>query len=500
MWSLAWLKALSALTSFLVAIGGCLLARWLDESKSKGKWRDALLIFGNTLASGILLAASLVHMLPDAIEALEDVTPFPLAPALAGTCFCFLVALGELLNSWLPKREDPHTETHCVAYEASFSMWPRWELSPPHGCTEDLDGHEARRRTVSGSGIEISHSGHGDHEGGHSHAVGLAKGADPRQIRLLEDGGHGDGHGHGHGHVHGASHGAAAGGAGSSSSTGHVAGPSEASHGHGHGSGGLMDVLRGHTHGGDRHRSREAPAPAPGHNWHSHASGCRIHRHADEPCCTTVGGSSSSRQLSPPAGAGHASLRKNLLSPERSATAPACQTHESGNQAGCTCHVVERTDASTGFAAAEVQAFFLFFALGFHSVMEGLGLGTASGTGLMLPIITAILAHKGLAAFALGCSLSSSGVEKSRYLIFVLLFALGTPVGCVCGMLILAMGSTAMHGPIEGVCIALASGTFLQVASMELLPRVFAEDKHKPLACAGLFIGFWLMSFLALWV
>lgn len=148
---------------------------------------------------------------------------------------------------------------------------------------------------------------------------------------------------------------------------------------------------------------------------------------------------------------------------------------------------------------AEAKSFLLFFALCFHSLMEGLGMGSAQGGGLLLPVVLAVLAHKGLAAFALGCSLSHSSLPGWKFWTFVSIFSSGTPLGCVIGMASTRVGSAATQGAVSGACIALASGTFLQVSSMELLPRVMAEEGHRLLASCGLVMGFAVMALLAIW-
>jgi len=200
---------------------------------------------------------------------------------------------------------------------------------------------------------------------------------------------------------------------------------------------------------------------------HSHSSHCRVHRHAF--CANTrPPGTEDDNNLEP------------LL---------AVEGKLSGGL-GSGGLIPRRRPAE------EVKSFLLFAALCFHSVMEGLGLGSANDAELFLPILVAILAHKGLAAFALGCSLAQSRLPEWKFWTFVLIFSAGSPFGCLVGALI-GQGDHCPHA--SGVCIALASGTFLQVSTMELLPRAFAEENHKVIGAFGLTLGFAAMSFLAIW-
>mmetsp|Transcript_107556 Transcript_107556/g.304141 ORF Transcript_107556/g.304141 Transcript_107556/m.304141 type:complete len:421 (+) Transcript_107556:66-1328(+) len=408
------IQALGALGSGVLAVAGCAVARRLEGAHSRGHAMDRLVACGNTLAAGILLAASLTHMLPDAMEALEEFTSFPLAPAIAGTAFCILVVIGEVASGCMPLREEPHTHTACATYEASFALWPRWELVPPHGCQE----------AKGASGAEVLPHAHAS-----SSVTGLAAEVDIEDKTRFR---------------------------GNSGCCGPAHEPDPAKCGE-------CEVPSAAP---ESPAPSPAQAPAPGHSCHSHSSCCRVHRHSDTPCLTQ-------------------DLQAPLL---RGGHGPSADL-----EAISRCHV----RSVGGGTMAEAKSFLLFFALSFHSVMEGLGMGSAQDSGLLLPVILAVLAHKGLAAFALGCSLTKSDLPSWKFWAFVAIFAAGTPIGCVVGMLTVSLGSA--QSPVSGVCIALASGTFLQVSSMELLPRALAEERHKiPGACA-LCVGFAAMSVLAIW-
>mmetsp|Transcript_95378 Transcript_95378/g.296527 ORF Transcript_95378/g.296527 Transcript_95378/m.296527 type:complete len:442 (-) Transcript_95378:104-1429(-) len=431
-----WLgKALAVLGCGALAVGGCWAARRLEMSKGKGgPLQDTILVMGNTVAAGILLAASLTHMLPDASEALQDVTDFPLAPAIAGATFCFLVILGEAVGYCMPRREEPHTQTACVAYGASFALWPRKELMPPHGCEEagvaaTTDERACAQFWAAQAGTapsSLNTAGCCEQEARLRQEARLCQECSP------EPSDHDD--------------------------------PPDPP---------LVDL------------PAAVHAALPGHSCHSHSSCCRVHRHADEPCLV------QSAATAP----GTAQLVEPLLAAHAHAGVPHARHMPHEADLVSRCHV---RAVGTG-PIAEVKAFLLFGALCFHSVTEGLGMGSAQGAGLLLPVVLAILAHKGLAAFALGCSLTQSELPAWKFWTFVLIFASGTPFGCLVGMLSVQIAGAATQGVVSGVCIALASGTFLQVSSMELLPRVLAEEDRGLLGGCGLGLGFAAMSFLAIW-
>ena len=95
-------KLLSAILLFLVALGGCLLARKASSCSLK------LIQLCNAAAGGILVAVTLVHMLAESAEGLEapgkaissllsdpdaDAEAFPLGFALCGLGFLTIVSV-----------------------------------------------------------------------------------------------------------------------------------------------------------------------------------------------------------------------------------------------------------------------------------------------------------------------------------------------------------------------------------------------------------------------
>ena len=67
--------------------------------------------------------------------------------------------------------------------------------------------------------------------------------------------------------------------------------------------------------------------------------------------------------------------------------------------------------------------------------------GSAQNSDILLSVMIAVLAHKGLAAFALGTALMQSGMSTIKFWTFVALFSAGSPVGCARGGLPVAIGT-----------------------------------------------------------
>lgn len=156
------------------------------------------------------------------------------------------------------------------------------------------------------------------------------------------------------------------------------------------------------------------------------------------------------------------------------------------------------SSGSSSLAVAVV----LFIALSFHSVLEGLGIGaqTSSAWGVFL----AIVVHKGLAAFALGSGLVQSSLKTSHVILYMVLFSFMSIIGIIVGWIIAADSSE--DSAAAGICVALASGTFIYVAVMEVIPQEFprhASGNQKPQHTApkliALCLGYAIFGMLAKW-
>jgi len=146
-------------------------------------------------------------------------------------------------------------------------------------------------------------------------------------------------------------------------------------------------------------------------------------------------------------------------------------------------------------ALSAISAIILWVALSFHAIMEGLALGTSSEA--KLTIFIAIVAHKGLEAFAIAANLIRTNISFRRFALFAIGFSLMTPLGIIVGMLLNA--SMKEDSVVPNILLALASGTFLYAAIVEVIlteMRVRADQFFK---LSILITCFGLMSLLAFW-
>ena len=148
---------------------------------------------------------------------------------------------------------------------------------------------------------------------------------------------------------------------------------------------------------------------------------------------------------------------------------------------------------------SEVAAFALIIAVSLHAVVEGMGMGAQRNQSLVVSSFIGIGVHKGLEGFAVGANLLEAGVTKKKFFMYSAVVCLASPLGALIGYLLTLGGQTGSPGLTGAILGALAVGTFIQVATMEFLPRTFAKPDHFVLKALGLMIGFAAMSTMPLW-
>mmetsp|Transcript_16334 Transcript_16334/g.25124 ORF Transcript_16334/g.25124 Transcript_16334/m.25124 type:complete len:422 (-) Transcript_16334:93-1358(-) len=121
------------------------------------------------------------------------------------------------------------------------------------------------------------------------------------------------------------------------------------------------------------------------------------------------------------------------------------------------------------------SAVVLLAGLGFHSVLSGLAMGATQSSTQLISLGVAILSHKYLAGFALGCPLAKSKKSLKYTVFFIVFFALLTPMGIILGGV---LQRSLMATPwIADIFVCVAAGTFLYISICEIMIPEFSEDK-----------------------
>lgn len=111
-----------------------------------------------------------------------------------------------------------------------------------------------------------------------------------------------------------------------------------------------------------------------------------------------------------------------------------------------------------------------------HSVIAGIGLALGCRQGdLAQMIFISILAHKATAAFSLCTLFLLARLSRRKMIGMLLLFSLMTPAGAlIIGPVLAGAGGEALSH-----LTALTTGTFMYVATADLLPEVFHTKEHR---------------------
>jgi zinc and cadmium transporter len=133
-----------------------------------------------------------------------------------------------------------------------------------------------------------------------------------------------------------------------------------------------------------------------------------------------------------------------------------------------------------------------FLGISLHSLLDGFALGA----GLILPqlgpvVLLAVIIHKMPDSMSLSSILLSAGWTRRKVALLNLLFSLTTPVGALIAYLFFRSLSE------ENIAVALgiSAGTFLAIATADILPQVHRIEQRNPMTLIFL-VGGLIVSWL----
>lgn len=135
-----------------------------------------------------------------------------------------------------------------------------------------------------------------------------------------------------------------------------------------------------------------------------------------------------------------------------------------------------------------------FLGLSIHSVLAGMALGVGlvgtTNTSVMLALLAAILVHKVPETLALMALLASAHWSKQKSFLMLMCFSAMGPGGILAGAF-LNFGSPRFMG----IALAFSAGTFLFIASGDLLPHLHRKMKQKWVNFLAFLLGLFALSF-----
>lgn len=137
-----------------------------------------------------------------------------------------------------------------------------------------------------------------------------------------------------------------------------------------------------------------------------------------------------------------------------------------------------------------------FLGISLHSLLDGIALGA----GLILPqlgpvVLLAVIIHKMPASMSISSILLSAGWDRRKVSVLNLLFSLTTPVGAIIAYLFFRSLSPAAIAAAIGI----SAGTFLAIATADILPQVHRIEQRNPMTLLCLAAGL-TVSWLGTWI
>ena len=127
-----------------------------------------------------------------------------------------------------------------------------------------------------------------------------------------------------------------------------------------------------------------------------------------------------------------------------------------------------------------------FLGISLHSLLDGVALGA----GLIIPqlgpvVLLAVIIHKMPDGISISSILLSAGWNRRTVGLLNLLFSLTTPVGA----LIAYFSLSAVAAESVAVAIGISAGTFLAIATADILPQVHRIEERNPMTLIFLLGG-----------
>ncbi|XP_022617783.1 zinc transporter ZIP1 [Seriola dumerili] len=141
-----------------------------------------------------------------------------------------------------------------------------------------------------------------------------------------------------------------------------------------------------------------------------------------------------------------------------------------------------------------LRAFVLVFSLSLHSVFEGLAVGLQEEGKAVLEICLALMIHKSIISFSMAFKLSQCRLRRSVVAGCLLLFAVMSPLGIGLGIGLTETKALPQHQLARSTLEGLATGTFIYITFMEILPHELSSPRHRIPKVAMLLVGFALVT------
>jgi solute carrier family 39 (zinc transporter), member 1/2/3 len=149
-------------------------------------------------------------------------------------------------------------------------------------------------------------------------------------------------------------------------------------------------------------------------------------------------------------------------------------------------------------SSALVRAWVFFLALSIHGTFDGLSVGSETNFSGLTGTLVAVLSHKLFDGIALGCAILPAKLPRLQVFLLLIICSATTPIGIGIGIL----AESAVQGEqvelVTAITIALASGSFLFISAMELIPSSLRDGRWVWLKLFLIAFGFTSMALVAI--
>lgn len=170
-----------------------------------------------------------------------------------------------------------------------------------------------------------------------------------------------------------------------------------------------------------------------------------------------------------------------------------CHTHSHNYHAtpGGHSHLPPAGNPDDNLLSSSLRGLFIVVALSLHEIFEGLAIGLEDSASSVWFLFAAVSAHKLVLAFCIGVELIVAQTRLLLVVIYTVTFAVVSPLGILVGILVTSeeSGDELTEGMVSFVLQGLACGTLLYVVFFEILSK-----QHSGLsAFVAMLCGFLVM-------
>ncbi|XP_017062474.1 zinc transporter ZIP1 [Drosophila ficusphila] len=183
-------------------------------------------------------------------------------------------------------------------------------------------------------------------------------------------------------------------------------------------------------------------------------------------------------------------LQSDLEQQKKSQAKGHGHSHGHGHGHGHSHLPVIPEDASAGdMLASSLRGLFIVSALSLHELFEGMAIGLESSASSVWFMFGAVSAHKLVLAFCVGVELIVARTRMTLAVLYVLTFAVVSPLGIGIGILINHGQETTGPSLVSAILQGFACGTLIYVVFFEIL----SKNRSGLRAYLALFVGFLVM-------